>query len=104
MPRPRITSHRKKISFTLDEDSYSVLTYLGGENKSKFLDDVILHWLLTSSESGIYNKKYGGIAIAYYDGFYCFVDLNDEVIEEYGRFKSVTEILEKRKNIIEKNK
>lgn len=99
MTRPKLNVHRKKYSFTLSENTVSILDFFGGENKSVFVDEVFKEWLLFSGQSSIYEKKYGGISISdCYDG-YCFVDCNNDIVEEYGFFKTISEILEKAKEI-----
>ena len=102
MARPRTTNHKRKYGFTVNNDSVSIIENLGGENKSQFIDDVLHEWLLKSEESGFYSNRYGGVSISLsYDDLYCFVDLNDEIIEEFGSYKTVSEILNKRKELIE---
>lgn len=99
MTRPKLKFRRKKYSFTLSENTVSILDFFGGENKSIFVDEVFKDWLLYAGQSGIYEKKYGGISISEaYDG-YCFVDCNNDIVEEYGFFKTIPEILEKAKEI-----
>ncbi len=105
MARPRTTNHRRKYGFTVNNDSVSIIENLGGENKSQFIDGVLHDWLLMSDESGFYSKRFGGVSIGLSDDdLYCFVDLNNEIIEEFGFYKTVSEILNKRKELMEKHK
>jgi hypothetical protein len=104
MARPRTTNHKRKFGFTLNDDSVAILESLGGENKSQFVDDVLIDWFLMSDDSGFFSKRFGGVAIRSIDDLYCFVDLNNEIIEEFGFYKTVSEILNKRKELIEKHK
>jgi len=99
MTRPRLTNHRKKYSFTISDDTVSILDYFGGENKSVFVDEVFREWLLYAGQSGIYEKKYGGISVSDTLEGYCFVDSNNDIVEEYGFYKTIPEILEKAKEI-----
>ena len=105
MARPRKTNHRRKYGFTVNNDSVSIIENFGGENKSQFIDGVLHDWLLMSDESGFYSKRFGGVSIGLSDDdLYCFVDLNNEIIEEFGFYKTVSEILNKRKELMEKHK
>lgn len=100
MTRPKLKFRRKKYSFTLSEDTVSILDIYGGENKSIFVDEVFREWLLYCRQSGIYEKKYGGVSVSETVDGYCFVDSNNDIVEEYGFYKTIPEILGKADEII----
>lgn len=103
MTRPKLKFRRKKYSFTLSEDTVSILDFFGGENKSIFVDEVFKEWLLYAGQSGIWIRKYGGLSISEDINGYCFVDSNNDIVEDYGYYKSIPEILEKARKIKENN-
>ena len=60
---------------------------------------VFREWLLYCRQSGIYEKKYGGVSVSENVDGYCFVDCNNDICEEYGLYKSIPEILKKAEEI-----